>query len=108
MRGNTTMSAYLDHLSSLSRRLDHGAAFLDRVADGLFDIYMSSGLDCRDHDQWMPMVGCGYDANLRLLLVQEFSKILVLLWLVTGPFADVLYGRRYLTLVHVTQCDNPA
>ena len=61
------MQTYLDLSIGFAGRADHGVAFVDGVANGLFDIDMSAGLDGGDGRQGVPMVGCGDDDNIRTL-----------------------------------------
>src|SRR6266545_590152 len=77
VRRNAAVRADLHHAVVLARGIHHRAAFLDRVADRFLHVNVRAVFHRFDHDEGMPMVRRGHDANLRFLFVEQFAKILV-------------------------------
>ena len=87
-------------------RLDHRAAFVDRVADRLLDVDVGAGFDGGDHDQRVPVVGRGDDDDLGLFALEQLAVVLVLLGRPAGELLDLGGGGVELVRVDVAQGDH--
>ena len=77
MRRDSAVSSHLNDTVRVAGRIDHRSTFKNRVSHGLFDIDVGPCLHSRNRNQWMPVVRRGIDHNLRLLFVDQFTKILI-------------------------------
>ena len=63
-----------------ARRLHHGAAFGDGVADGLLHVDVRARFARGDGNQRMPVVGRGDDDDFGFLFRQQLTIVLVAHW----------------------------
>src|SRR5262249_34668760 len=106
MRRRAPVRSHLDDAVVVSRGTNHRAAFLDSVADGLFDVDVSARLDRGDSHQRMPVVRRRYYDDLGALALEHFSIILVSLRLVAGELFDFGSSGVQLVLVDVAHRNN--
>ena len=65
----------LDDPFVLGRRLDHPAAFEDRVGRGLLDVYVLARLTRPDRRQGVPVVGRRDDDGIDVLVVEQLAQV---------------------------------
>jgi len=97
--------ADLNNSAGVTRRLHHGTALVNGVTDRLFDVDVSARFHRLNHRQRMPVIGGSHDRDLRLLLGEHFTEILILLRLVSAQLRHLGCGRVELVLINVAHSD---
>ena len=97
------MQSDLDDPTTLLRRVEHGPALVHRVSGGLFHEHMGPGLHGCDRLERVPVVRGRDQDDLRLLLLQELTVVVVGLRLVAVEIRHLI--RRHLAdvCVHVAE-----
>ena len=80
-----------------ARSSDHGAAFLDVVTQGFFDIDILAGLTGKHGGDGMPVIRRADDHGINIFLLQQFSEVFI----GTSSGARPLLGRSRVDIVHI-------
>ena len=75
MFDTSTMRTYLHDALVLSRGVTHHLALPDGLRKRFFDIDVFASLAGRNHDEDVPVVRCGNDDPVNLLVVQHSTEI---------------------------------
>lgn len=90
--GDAAMEPDLDLASGFAGGADHGAAFVDGVGDGFFDVDVGAGFDGIDGGEGVPVVRRGDDGDVGAFLLEEFAVVLVDAGLIGRDFVDFVEG----------------
>jgi hypothetical protein len=88
VRGYATVRSYLHDAIGGSRGVHHRTAFLDGVADRLFYVNVCPLLHSLDHAERVPVIRRRNDGDVRLLLAEALTVVLVLPGLVSRKLYD--------------------
>jgi hypothetical protein len=73
----STLGADLHDALVFAGGRQHGLAFQHIHADGFLAVDIQAGLASGDHGQRMPMIGCGDEDQVDVLLFQQFAVIMI-------------------------------
>jgi hypothetical protein len=106
MRADAAMQADLDDAAAFARGFEHGAAFVDGVAGGLFDEDVRAGFDGVDGLQRVPMIGRGDDDDLWLFFFEKLLVMFVKLWRVAAEIFHLVRADLEAVAVNVAEGDD--
>ena len=97
MNAGTLLRSHLHHAIVLARGFHHQDAFVNGVADGLFNVNILAGLAGLNHHQRVPVVGSTHDDDIDIFAVEHLAEIGVGLRLTAG----ILDAQLQVGLVNV-------